>query len=82
MIKDAIATLLRGKSLSENEAFMAMGEILEGKATSTQIGSFTTALRIKGETVDEITGAAKAMRARIARVDLGNHLVNIDRDEY
>jgi anthranilate phosphoribosyltransferase len=81
MIKDAIATLLRGKSLSENEAFTAMGEILEGEATSTQIGSFTTALRIKGETVDEITGAAKAMRARIARVDLGNHLVNIDRDE-
>ena len=81
MIKDAITTLIRGKSLSENEAFMAMGDILEGKATSTQIGSFTTALRIKGETVDEITGAAKAMRARIARVDLGNHLVNIDRDE-
>ena len=81
MIKDAITTLIRGKSLSENEAFMAMGDILEGKATSTQIGSFTTALRIKGETVDEITGAAKAMRERIARVDLGNHLVNIDRDE-
>ena len=81
MIKDAIATLIRGKSLSENEAFMAMGAILEGKATSTQIGSFTTALRIKGETVDEITGAAKAMRERIARVDLGNHLVTIDRDE-
>ena len=81
MIKDAIAALIRGKSLSEKEAFMAMGDILEGKATSTQIGSFTTALRIKGETVDEITGAAKAMRERIARVDLGNHLVNIDRDE-
>jgi anthranilate phosphoribosyltransferase len=81
MIKDAIAALIRGKSLSENETFMAMGDILEGKATPTQIGSFTTALRIKGETVDEITGAAKAMRERIARVDLGNHLVTIDRDE-
>jgi anthranilate phosphoribosyltransferase len=81
MIKDAIAALIRGKNLTEDEAFTAMGEILDGRATSTQIGSFTTALRIKGETVDEITGAAKAMRARIARVDLDNHMVNIDRDE-
>ena len=40
----------------------AMEEIMTGTATSAQIGAFITALRLKGETVDEITGAAKAMR--------------------
>ncbi len=81
MIKEAIAKLIRGQSLSEKEVETVMEEILDGKATSAQIGAFTTALRIKGESVDEITGAAKAMRSRILRVHLDNHMVNIDRDE-
>ena len=81
MIKEAIAKLIKGESLSEQEAESAMGEIFDGQATSTQVGSFTTALRMKGETVDEITGAAKAMKSRISRVELDNHMVNIDRDE-
>jgi len=62
MIKEAIANVIRGENLSDEETETAVGEILDGKATSAQIGSFTTALRMKGETVDEITGAAKAMR--------------------
>jgi anthranilate phosphoribosyltransferase len=81
MIKEAIAKVIRGENLSEEETGTAMGEILDGNATSAQIGSFTTALRMKGETVDEITGAAKAMRSRITKVELDNHMVNIDRDE-
>ena len=81
MIKAIIAKVIRGESLSEKESETTMGEILDGKATSAQIGSFTTALRMKGETVDEITGAARAMRSRITRVELDNHMVNIDRDE-
>lgn len=81
MIKEAIAKVIRGESLSESETETAMGEILDGKASSAQIGSFVTAIRMKGETVDEITGAAKAMRSRITRVELDNHMVNIDRDE-
>ena len=81
MIKEAIAYLIKGESLSEENAEMAMGEILDGQATVAQTASFTTALRIKGESVDEITGCAKAMRSRIPRVYLGNHMINIDRDE-
>lgn len=81
MIKDAIARVVRGQDLTEEEMSVAMDEILTGLATSAQIGSLITALRVKGETVDEITGAAKAMRRRATKIKLNNHLVNIDRDE-
>jgi anthranilate phosphoribosyltransferase len=81
MIKEAIATVINGMDLTEGEMEAAMGEIMTGKATPAQIGSFITALRIKGETVDEIVGAAKAMRAKAIRICANNHLVNIDRDE-
>ena len=60
---------------------MAMDEILTGTATPAQIGSFITALRLKGETVDEIAGAAKAIRAKATKVSVNNHMVNLDRDE-
>ncbi|HUL30843.1 MAG TPA: anthranilate phosphoribosyltransferase, partial [Thermodesulfobacteriota bacterium] len=56
-------------------------EVMTGMATPAQIGSFVTALRLKGETLDEITGAARSMRARAVKIDLSNHLVNVDRDE-
>ena len=81
MIKETIARLADGKNLTEEETKTAMDEILTGQATDAQIGSFLTALRIKGETVDEIAGAAKAMRARTRKIHIGNHLLNIDRDE-
>ena len=81
MIKECIAKVVRGVDLSEEETEMAMDEILSGMATSAQISSFLTALRMKGETVDEITGAAKAMRARAIKMQFNNHMVNIDRDE-
>jgi anthranilate phosphoribosyltransferase len=81
MIKEAIAKIVTGRDLTEEEAKAAMDEILTGQATGAQIGSFVTALRIKGETVDEIAGAAKAMRARMNKIHVGNHLLNIDRDE-
>jgi anthranilate phosphoribosyltransferase len=81
MIKEAIAKIITGKDLTEEEAKTAMDQILTGQATDAQIGSFVTALRIKGETVDEIAGAAKAMRARTNKVRIGSQLLNIDRDE-
>jgi anthranilate phosphoribosyltransferase len=65
MIKNAINTLIQNKDLSEREMVGAMRDIMEGKATDAQIASFLTALRIKGETVDEITGAAKVMREKV-----------------
>ncbi|MDZ7696937.1 MAG: anthranilate phosphoribosyltransferase [Deltaproteobacteria bacterium] len=81
MIKQAISTVVKGKDLTEKEMETAMGEILSGDATPSQIGSFLTGLRLKGETVDEITGAARAIRARATRVNVSNHLVSLDRDE-
>jgi len=68
MIKESINMLINNISLSETETAECMSEIMEGRATDAQIGAFLTALRIKGETVDEITGAAKIMREKAARI--------------
>ena len=68
MIKEAINLLVQHIDLSEAEMAECMKEIMEGKATEAQIGALLTALRIKGETVDEITGAAKIMRQKAAGI--------------
>jgi anthranilate phosphoribosyltransferase len=68
MIKDAIAKLIERQSLTEDEAESAMLEIMEGGATGSQIAAYVTALRMKGETVEEITGSARAMRAKATRI--------------
>jgi anthranilate phosphoribosyltransferase len=81
MIKELISKVVNGEDLTEAEMENAMDEIMTGTATPAQIGAFITALRLKGETVDEITGAARVMRARAAKIYVNNHLVNIDRDE-
>ena len=81
MIKNTIAKVVGGEDLTQTEMEEAMEEIMSGRATPAQIGSFITALRMKGETVDEIVGAARIMRAKSIKVHLNNHAVNIDRDE-
>lgn len=81
MIKEAIAKVVEGDDLTQKEMEGAMEEIMTGNATPAQIGSFITALRIKGESVDEITGAATVMRAKATKINVGNNLVNIDRDD-
>ena len=81
MIKECISKVVVGKDLTEAEMEKAMDEIMSGEATPAQIGAFITALRIKGETVDEITGAARTMRAKASKIHVGNNLVNIDRDD-
>jgi anthranilate phosphoribosyltransferase len=68
LIREAINMLVHNISLSQEEMAACMNEIMEGLATDAQIGSFLTALRIKGETVEEITGAAFVMRAKAARI--------------
>jgi anthranilate phosphoribosyltransferase len=62
VIREAIGNLVEGQSLSFEEAREAMGEIMSGRATDAQIGSFLTALRMKRETIDEISALASAMR--------------------
>lgn len=68
MIKEGIDMLISGMDLSESEMAGCMTEIMEGRATDAQIGSFLTALRLKGETVSEITGAAMIMREKAATI--------------
>jgi anthranilate phosphoribosyltransferase len=68
MIKEAIQSLVSGKNLSEAEMAGCMKEIMEGQSTDAQIGSFLTALRLKGETVEEITGAARIMRDKATTI--------------
>ena len=62
VFQECLAKLIRREDLSETEMVRATTTIMEGGATPAQIGSFLTALRLKGETVDEITGAARVMR--------------------
>lgn len=68
MIKSAIQKLLRREDLSEQEVMEVMNCIMDGNATQSQIGGFLTALRFKGETVEEITGCAKVMRDKAEKV--------------
>ena len=68
MIKEAIKKVADRIDLEESEAVQVMEEIMSGEATPAQIAAFITALRMKGETVDEIVGAARVMRAKAARV--------------
>ncbi|MGD2153498.1 MAG: anthranilate phosphoribosyltransferase [Gemmatimonadales bacterium] len=59
-----LSELAAGKDLSREQAAAAMGTIMEGRATAAQIGGFLMGLRAKGETVDEITGCAEAIRSK------------------
>ncbi len=71
MIKDAIALVVTGEDLNEQQMTAVMQEIMSGEATDAQIGSFITALRMKGETLDEISGAVRVMREKATFVDTG-----------
>jgi anthranilate phosphoribosyltransferase len=67
-MQKALAQLLEGKDLSRDEARRVMDTIMSGDATPAQIGGFLVALRLKGETADEIAGCAEAMRAHVLAV--------------
>jgi len=69
MIRVILGKLTEGENLTEEEARKVMGEIMEGKTTSAQIASFLTALRMKGETVEEITGCAREMLKKALSFD-------------
>ena len=68
MIREAIALLVSGHSLSADQAAQVMAEIMSGEVAPAQFGAFVTALRLKGETADEIAGLAKTMRSKAVRV--------------
>jgi anthranilate phosphoribosyltransferase len=68
MIKEALAALADGKDLDRETMVAAMNQIMEGEATPAQIGGFLMGLRTKGETVEEITGAAQVMREKAKKI--------------
>ncbi|MBS4913065.1 MAG: anthranilate phosphoribosyltransferase [Veillonella sp.] len=68
MIKQAIETIVDKQDLSKAVAFDVMSSIMSGEVNDVQLGGFLTALRVKGETVEEITGFAEAMRAKALRL--------------
>ncbi|HEY7018447.1 MAG TPA: anthranilate phosphoribosyltransferase [Gaiellaceae bacterium] len=68
-LQQALARLLDGHDLSRDEAREVMDVIMQGEATPAQIGGFLVALRLKGETADEIAGCAEAMRAHVLSVE-------------
>ncbi|MFC1872162.1 anthranilate phosphoribosyltransferase [Chloroflexota bacterium] len=76
MIKEALGKLVDGRSLTEAEASGVMAEIMAGQVTGAQFGAFVTALRLKGETVDEITGLARVMRANAVPVKVAGTVVD------
>ncbi|MBF0451947.1 MAG: anthranilate phosphoribosyltransferase [Candidatus Magnetomorum sp.] len=81
-IKEAIAKSVSLKHLTEQEMIDVIDQVTDGKATAAQIGAFLIALRMKGETIEEITGAARVMRAKCIPIPLySNSQVAIDRDE-
>ena len=76
MIQEAISSVVSGQSLSADEATQVMEEIMTGEATPAQFGAFVTALRLKGETPDEIAGMARVMREKALRVQSDGDLVD------
>lgn len=80
-MKEVLGKLVKGEDLTVSESKKVFLEILDNKSAASQIGALLTAFRLKGETVEEITGAALALRERSLKVKAGNHTISVDRDE-
>jgi anthranilate phosphoribosyltransferase len=76
-VKDAVVTLVEGRSLSQKDAAEAMREIAEGLATPAQIAAMMVALRMKGESAEEIAGFAQVMRECAQHVNAGDDVIDM-----
>jgi anthranilate phosphoribosyltransferase len=76
-LKSIIGKVATGAPLSREEAASAFDSMMSGEATPSQMGALVMALRVRGETVDEITGAVSVMRAKMLRVDAPETAVDI-----
>lgn len=77
MIKEAIKKVVDGNNLTYDEATAVMNEMMSGTATQAQTAAFLTALRIKGETIDEITACATVMRDKALHVKRDTDVLDI-----
>lgn len=75
MIRETIAKLAAGEDISRDDAYRTMLEIMNGEATESQIAGFLIALRLKGETVDEIVGSALAMREKADKLHIDKEVI-------
>jgi anthranilate phosphoribosyltransferase len=76
-VRAALAAIVDGRSLSLDEARLAMGAVMDGEATPAQLAALLVALRMRGETVDELAGFASAMRERVLAVDAPDGTVDV-----
>lgn len=74
MLKPYLAKIINRQNLTAEEAQQAMDIIMTGQATQAQIGAYLVGMRMKGETIEEITGSARAMRANAVKVELPDHI--------
>ena len=77
MIKEAIKKLVAGNDLTFDEAAQVMDEMFSGTATQSQMAAYLTALRIKGETIDEITASAQVMREKALHIKPNRDVLDI-----
>ena len=68
-VRTALAAVVDGRTLALDEARLAMGAVMDGEATQAQLAALLVALRMRGETIDELAGFAAAMRERVVRVE-------------
>jgi anthranilate phosphoribosyltransferase len=77
LVRSALATIVEGGSLSKDEAHRAMGAVMDGEATPAQLAAMLMGLRMRGETVEELTGFALAMRERVLRVEAPEGAIDV-----
>lgn len=76
MLLEALKKVVSHEDLTEEEASLAMDDIMNGKATPSQIGGFLVALSMKGETIPEITGCAMSMRSKARKVEIRDYAID------
>jgi anthranilate phosphoribosyltransferase len=77
MIREAIAAVVAGRDLTEDEAAIVMNEIMSDEATPSQIGALLVALRLKGESIDEIAGMVRVMREKVLPVAVEGEVLDV-----
>ena len=76
-VRAALAAVVDGRTLSMDEARAAMGAVMDGEATPAQLAALLVALRMRGETVEELAGFAPAMRERVVQVDAPDGTIDV-----
>jgi anthranilate phosphoribosyltransferase len=77
VVRGALASVVEGRTLSMDEARAAMGAVMDGEATAAQLAAFLVALRMRGETIDELAGFAAAMHDRVLRVTAPDGAIDV-----